>query len=84
MTRRRRAVTARDIVDEVGARLVVRVVREIDRTAREYALREAGPILEDLEAKARALGPAGKRWADEVARLLKRLRRGVRRRPQGR
>ncbi len=79
---RRRAATARDMVDEVKVRLVEMIAKEIDRTAREQVLREAGPVLESLEAKARELGPVGKPWTDQVARLLRRLRRRVR--PRGR
>jgi len=48
--------------------------------ASEQALREAGPILEQMRSKAAALGAAGEPFVRWIDRTLKQLRRraGVR------
>ena len=75
---RRRALTARGVVEEAKARVVETVVNEIDRVAREQALREAGPILEEMRSKALATGAPGEpvvRWIDRTLRQLQRRAR---------
>ena len=75
---RRRAPTARDVIEEAKARVVEAVVKEVDRIARKQALREAGPVLEQMRSKALAMGTAGEpfvRWIDRTLRQLQRRAR---------
>ena len=75
---RRRAPTARSVIEEVKARVAEAFVKEVDRMAREQALREAGPILEEMRSKALAMGAPGEplvRWIDRTLRQLQRRAR---------
>ena len=75
---RRRAPTARNVIEEVKARVAEAFVKEVDRMAREQALREAGPILEEMRSKALATGAPGEpvvRWIDRTLRQLQRRAR---------
>ncbi len=77
-TRRTRLVTAKNLVDAAVARAAAAVALELEKVAHEQALREAGPILEEMRSKAEKLGPPGTpivRWVDRTLRQLRKKAR---------